>query len=255
MKRKNIYFLVFLGCLIAAGCYIHYYFNNIKPAVKTVSQPMQVAFQSSNAVFVETKLQGWAKINDRFSNKEELLSYGSQIEEILGLEDGVTKEEASDQGFNSLKIIGRISEKLSAEIIFQSLADTNGNDETYLIVNMVDYRGPGFLNLSKEKMVLVFQLFQQEPEINQLMIGFQDGKLSKKSYSDTINGIFSSVGGKISGEVEEENYFSSTGYVPNIEEKLQVGKKDINIQVAMSYDELENKTYIYIGSPLVYSDY
>jgi len=255
MKRRNIYLLVFLGCLISTGCFIHYYFNNIKPAVKIVSQPMQVAFQSSNAIFVETKLQGWAKINDHFSTKEELLSFGSQIEHILGLEDAIIREEVSDQGFNSLKVAGEISDKVTAEIIFQSLTDTNSKDETYLIINMVDSRGPGFLNLSKEKMGSAFRLFQQEPEINQLMIGFQDGKLSKKSYSDTISGIFSSVGGRISGEVEEENYFSSTGYVPNIEEKLKVGQKDINIQVAMSYDELENKTYIYIGSPLVYSDY
>lgn len=255
MKRKEIYILVFLGCLVASGCFINYYYNNIKPAVKTVSQPMQVAFQSSKAIFVETKLQGWAKINDLFSTGEELLSYGSQIEHILGLEDAVIREEASDQGFNSLKITGQISEKLTVEIIFQSLTDTKSKDETYLIVNMVDFRGPGFLNLAKGKMRSAFQVFQQEPEINQLMIGFQEGKLSKKSYSNTINGIFSSVGGRISGEVEEENYFSITGYVPNIEEKLKVGQRDVNIQVAMAYDELENKTYIYIGSPLVYSDY
>ena len=255
VKRKEAYVLALLISLIAAGCFVEYYYHNVKSTVKAVSQPLQVAFQSSKAVFVENKLQGWAKINNNFSSRKELLAYGSKVEHSLGMNDAVVREEASDEGFNSLKIKGEISEKVTAEIIIQSLRDKKSQDETYLIVNMVDYRGPEFLDVSKEKMRAAFNLFEQEPEINQLVIGYQKGKLGKKSYRNTISSIFSAVGGKISGEVEEENYFSKTGYVPSIDEKLKVGRDDVNLQVAMAYDEIENRTYIYIGSPLVYSDY
>jgi hypothetical protein len=255
IKRKELYVLVFLAGLVASGYIINYYYHNVKSTAKTVSQPMQVAFQSSQAIFVENKLQGWAKINDCFSSREELLDYAAKVCEILGMENAVSREEASDEGFNSLKIKGGISEKVTAEIIFQSLMDKKTQDETYLIINMVDFRGPEFLDIAKEKMKSAFQVFEQDPEINQLMIGFRKGRLEKASYQSVINGIFSSVGGKINGEVEEENYFSTTGYISSIHEKLKVGRDDVNIQVAMSFDELENKTYIYIGSPLVYSDY
>ncbi|HHT63322.1 MAG: YwmB family TATA-box binding protein [Bacillota bacterium] len=254
-KRKELFVTVLLATLIAIGVLINYYNNSVDSAVKTVSQPMQVAFQSSKAIFVESKLQGWAKINDHFSSREELLGYGSQVEKAMGLQKNSIREEASDEGFNSLKIKGEITDKITVEIILQSLLDKKSQDETYLIINMVDYRGPEFLDLSKEQMRAAFEIFEQEPEINQLIIGYQKGKLEKKSYQNTISGIFASVGGRISGEIDEENYFSKTGYVPNIEEKLLVGRDEVNIQVAMAYDELENKTYIYIGSPLVYSDY
>jgi len=255
MRRKEIYVIFILAGLIVSGYFINYYYHNVKSAVKTVGQPMQVAFQSSKAIFVENKLQGWAKISNQFASREELLGYGAKIQESLGVKESAIQEEASDEGFNSVRIKGEISEKISAEIILQSLTDKKGQDETYLIINMDDCRGPEFLNISKEKIRAAFQIFGQKPEINQLMIGFQEGKLGKKSYQSLMNGIFSSVGGKISGGVEEENYFSKTGYVPGIEEKLKVGRNDVNIQVAMAYDDLENKTYIYIGSPLVYSDY
>lgn len=255
MKKREVSLIAGLVILMIAGYFANHYYNSVKAAAKTVSQPMQVAFQHSKAVFSETKIQGWTKINDQFSSRQELLGYGEEVKRVLGLADSVTREEASDQGFNSLKLTGQISEKLSVEIIFQSLLDKKKENETYLIINMVDYRGPEFLSLTKEEMQKAFQVFHQKPRINQLMIGFREGKLTKNSYRETINGIFSAIGGRINGEVEEENYFSKTGYVPNMEEKLKIGRKDVNIQVAMAYDELENKTYIYIGSPLVYSDY
>lgn len=256
MRRQVIYSFLFLTFLVAIVSGIYYYNNNVKPTVKTVAKPMEVAFQNANAAFVETKLQGWAKINDLFLTKEELLNNSLKVEKILGLNDDVIREATSEQGFNSFKVIGHIYEKnIKVEVIFQSLMDTKNKNETYLIINMVDSKGPDFFDMTKEILGSAFQVFNQEPEINQLIIGFQDGKLTKKTYDDTINSIFSAVGGKISGEVEEENYFSMTGYVPNIKDKLKIGRDDVNIQVAMAYDELENKTYIYIGSPLVYSDY
>ena len=69
IKKGRIICYCPLATLIAIGVLINYYNNSVDSAVKTVSQPMQVAFQSSKAIFVESKLQGWAKINDHFSSR------------------------------------------------------------------------------------------------------------------------------------------------------------------------------------------
>ncbi|ATW25975.1 YwmB family TATA-box binding protein [Candidatus Formimonas warabiya] len=255
MKKYLLPFLLLLELLAGILIVVNFYLRDINPVMKTVDQPMQAAFESSKSVFSEVKLQGWAKVDEKFCSAPELDHYGGLVENILGAPASLTRERIADEGFHSLQLKGKLSQGQSVEIIFQSLQDKKKDDKTYLIINMVDTRGPESLDWSKEKMVAAFREFQKEPELNQLMVGFKPGKLTKSAYRTLINEIFSSIGGKISGGVEEENYISKTGYVPNIHDKLKVGSNDVNMQVAMSYNELENKTYIYIGSPLVFYDY
>ncbi|MEN3005697.1 YwmB family TATA-box binding protein [Dehalobacterium formicoaceticum] len=255
MKFKRGIFFTFLIGIIAISSFINYYYNSAKPAAKISYPSMEGSFQQSQATFAETKLQGWAKINEKYAAQEELSAFGGQIQGILGIKNPITKEEISEDRFRSLKIKGQIEKNFEAEVVFQSLKDTKNQEETYLIISMVDRRGTGNLKEMEESIHTSFRLFDQQPKINQLLIGFYGGKLSPKSCQNRINEIFSALDGKIIGEVEEENYLSKTGYVPNFEETLKVDQQDLNLQAAMFYDELADRTYLYLGSPLIYADY
>ncbi len=255
MRRKVIYPILFFSCLIVAGYLAIHNFSHTNPVAKPVNQPMQVVFESSQAVFSEMKLQGWSRLNNKFCSLEELTGYANQIQDALGVGSSITRNQASANGFNSIKVKGEISQDLMAEIILQSIWDKKEDKETYLIINISDSNHSDSLVSSKQKMMKAFQVFNQVPKTNQLLIGFKEGVLAKGTWDDLIKQIFLSIGGKINGGVEEGNYISKTGYVPNIGERLKVGESQVNFQVAISYNELEHKTYIYIGSPLVFSDY
>ncbi|MGI6678067.1 MAG: YwmB family TATA-box binding protein [Dehalobacterium sp.] len=253
IKQKK-YFVILIG-MIAFGYSINYYYFSTKPTANITYASMESSLEQLNATFAEAKLQGWGKVQDAFSTPEELASYGAKIQEIMGLMDPITTEDASGDSFRSFKLKGKIAKNYEAEVVFQSLTDTKNLEETYLIISMVDRRGTGFLDEMHEKINRSFQLFDQKPKINQLLISYYPGQLSPQVYHNKINEIFSTLGGSINGEAQEDNYLSKTGYVPNLGESLQVIDQDVNLQVAMFYDEWADRTYLYLGSPLIYADY
>lgn len=250
--KKNLFILCF--CFLAV-IIINPLLKGADPVTKPIEQPMLAAFQASQAVFTEVKLQGWAKINQKFCSIPTLEEYADQVERIMEPSSPLARYRTTDAGFSSLEMKGEITEGLSAEVIFQSLCDGDEENETYLIVNIVDSRGPGNMPTDREKLLNGFREFERVPDMNQLVVGYLKGKLPPKKGIKVIETVFESVGGKINAGVEEASYLSKTGFVPNLHESVLAGSDKTNLQVAMSYNEIEDKTYIYIGTPLVYGDY
>jgi len=259
VKKKKIIIgagTLFLTVIILAGGYlILTLLKPSDPVMKPVNQPMMAAFQAAKAQFCELKIQGWAKLNNKFCTLTELNQYADEVEKFFAPDAPLKRETGSDAGFQSLTLSGPIKSGISAKVIFQSLSDGENENETYLILNFLDSRGAEMLALDRQKMTGVFRIFKSEPEINQLLVGHMEGKLVSSQQNGIIEDIFQAAGGKVYGGVVEEYYISKTGFVPNLIDQVQVGTDRINMQAAMSYNEIDNKTYLYIGSPLVFSDY
>ncbi|PKM82215.1 MAG: hypothetical protein CVU89_06120 [Firmicutes bacterium HGW-Firmicutes-14] len=46
-----------------------------------------------------------------------------------------------------------------------------------------------------------------------------------------------------------------TAYSPKIRQQLTMGEESVNINMAVRYNSLENKTLVYVGSPLITTEY
>lgn len=59
---------------------------------------------------------------------------------------------------------------------------------------------------------------------------------------------------KVFDKVNEEMY-NLYAYNRNMNQYISIGQDKINVNVAFAYNELENMTYVYVGSPIVNYDY
>lgn len=245
---KKYFFLVIIAIL---G--VSFYLNASQEVMQPLDQPLDVAFKASEATFFELKFQGWAEINNKYSTVEELNAYADMVEAALGVQSSGERAIISEESFKSLKMSCAIQEGVVSDITFQSLEGEQC--ETYLIINILSKNDPDNSLVWRQQILTAFQEFDKTPEINTLYVGFIAGEIKNSKCNKIIKDIFKAVGGKIVEGVDEPNYISKTGFVPNLLESVKVADKEVNMQVGASYNDLDERTYLFIGAPLIMENY
>ncbi|MCH5251595.1 MAG: YwmB family TATA-box binding protein [Lachnospiraceae bacterium] len=84
------------------------------------------------------------------------------------------------------------------------------------------------------------------------------GKMVKEDMAELAEELFRSMGGSrvLDSSMDTYgNYYVAYGYTSGIANTKNVNGKNINLNVAMSYNEEENCTEIIMGTPLINSDF
>ena len=81
------------------------------------------------------------------------------------------------------------------------------------------------------------------------------GEIDKEQENKIAKGILKSFQAKEIFNGQNNEHMNVYGYTEILQDYVAIGSEKININVAFSYDEQENITYVYIGSPIVNYDY
>ena len=81
------------------------------------------------------------------------------------------------------------------------------------------------------------------------------GKIDKEQENKIAKGILRSFRAKEIFNGQNDEHMNVYGYTKILQDYVAIGSEKININVAFSYNEQENITYVYIGSPIVNYDY
>ena len=73
--------------------------------------------------------------------------------------------------------------------------------------------------------------------------------------SDLAKDSIVKLNGKIVDEYKDENLISLTGFTDYIDYNILAGEDRINLNIALRYYEYDNKTIIWIGTPIITSGY
>lgn len=90
------------------------------------------------------------------------------------------------------------------------------------------------------------------------MIGTFPNKMNTDIMKEVINKTFYSADGQVIEGMEETEYggmVSLTGYSEKLQNNIQLAGDQINLNVAMRYSNYDDKTYIWIGTPLIATEY
>lgn len=164
------------------------------------------------------------------------------------------KEEIFDIGYNQINYYGYENNQNPLTIILSSY-DNGERGETYLYINLIKREHFFGIDDIIKKVRSIFDLFEQPLEITTCIIGSFDGKLDEKSINNKGIKALKSVKGKIVEEYKDDYLLSYTAYTPIIEKYLEIGNKKVNLNLAIRYNEYEDKTYIWIGTPIITTGY
>jgi len=210
------------------------------------------SFQVTKADFDALNIQAWAQINKKGLSHEDLKNIYSQIVASMKIINNPTINDDYED-FISLYQNETI-DTTSIEIALQSFPTQGQEAGTFLgiQVNSKDFE------TSKNYYQIISELFSNlniKTDIGITVIGTYPGYLREEERYRTIALGFAAVNAQVVEGVNTEELISFSAYTKNCSQYLDVDGKKINLNIAVRYHALDNKTYIHIGAPLIFQEY
>lgn len=96
------------------------------------------------------------------------------------------------------------------------------------------------------------------PELSQkggMIKGHLSGSLSLEQQEQLASRLFHAWGGTIQSEQTTENYYVAYGYTSGISFYKKINGQKINLNLAITYNEISDETTVYLGIPLLKTDF
>ena len=210
---------------------------------------VSAVFLATGAEFSEMRLVGWSLYAERFMKKEEMQLAAAAIAAQLKLTD-ISETGEEEEHWRSYTVRGKNGSR-EYQILLQTLPN-----EAYLLISCYAVDSPeAFAALNESLRLLVSQAESAEGEVNSLLIGSIKGRLSDSETEKRAAAAFAAAGVRLVEKANENNYFSATGYTASLSDFVVSGSNRVNIQIAFDYNERSDKTYVYLGHPLVFDDF
>lgn len=216
---------------------------------------LQSAFFSSGAKFVNSEVYVWSDIDEQNQSKEKLLNLAGQLEIDLSIvkNSAYTKQSVEKPLIDKTEIKGVCADGKSVNIIAQQSRDNlqKSNISINVINRMTTQDINDTVNIIKER----FKSFKLKPKVNTCIIGCFDGKLDYEEMSSICENILKGSKAKKIDSIYDNNLLSISAYSPYIDNNIEVEGKKINMNIALRYNAYEDKTYIWLGTPVITIEY
>lgn len=232
------------------------------------------SFKATGANFLEMNMNFNSKINDQYLNKEQLSTLGLELVEALNIQGKLVNDNqffelnnnadeklysfslSEGNNYNQLVICGQDDANRTITAIVVSYKDISlGTEETDLYIDVIEYQEIENLEPLKTKIEDIYDKYNKKSKISTCITGTFKGKLSSSEIYKKISIALQTVDGyKVEGLVDD-NLTSISAFTSNITEYLYTGNKKMNLNIAMRYNEYEDSTYIWIGTPIITTGY
>ncbi len=125
----------------------------------------------------------------------------------------------------------------------------------YLLVNIVFYRDSEAVYHYKEVLDKMYEKRGLEADIKTSIISSVKGNLDLKNKNDIADNILKEIDCEIISENRTNDLFTIYGYSKNIDDYISISGKKVNVNIAVSYDEINDKTLFYFATPIYNADY
>lgn len=210
----------------------------------------------------EICISGWVKFNNRYMDMIELKEYAEGLMQNLKASSYTTLQSQDSDLVRQLKLgldfdYTDVSMTLTLNNgLYRSSGEKLNNYETYIVINVVLFEND--INeadiLYKAIEGFLSQLASTH-HIYKTYVATIPGDIGIRKMNRVCKKIFREFDGKVIERISFDNMVSKTGYTDNIDDYLIIQDKKINLNVALRYNEYENKTIIWIGMPIISTTY
>lgn len=222
-------------------------------AEKLVS--LDAVFKASGCEWMQLNVNGWAMLNYSDCPMDRMKEIVLKAAEFFNLEAGYDIFTNENDFMRQANISGITSEGDLVNVIISCELSSGRKEETYIVVDIISKdRNRQSKELVKRQEEF-FESLAAEANISTTFTGTFAHEFNSKEQEKLCVGIFESVEGEISQVLNEDGLLSMAGYSPRIRNKLDTGEGAINLQVAMRYSSYWGKTFIWLGSPIITTEY
>lgn len=250
-----------------------------KEAIVEEKNVLVNAFESSGAKFIEANVNTALHIPDTFWDIEDMeiiakeliddFDLSGTIKDIsdqqqydpyliekrnMDFKDTIFIEKVSQIGYNQFRVIARQKDGKFTVFILHS-TNFDGNKQAHIIIDIVQNKGYKDIVEVSKRSKKILQKYGGSIETTLCFVGNYPQEMSKDENLKKIQDIAKFLKAKKVEEVIEESYISTTLYTPLIADSITYQQKTVNLHLAMRYNAYEDKTYLWLATPLITTTY
>ncbi len=212
------------------------------------------AFLATNSGCIETRLQVTADYGSGFlteHDKQALLEY-------LAGALGIQMREAASMTENEISQIYTYTKQAKqAETIFKVVTLKGNSSRTYLYTELIIYEDTQYdiLEYRDEILKAFYELGVIRVETTLQFLGAYDGQMSMSEWDRIADRMIEKLNGKVVYENRDPDLYTIYAYSALLPEYIKSNGKQVNIQVAMRYEQDNDRTVVYLATPVIRMDW
>ncbi len=251
--------------ILSIGLIIILAFINSAYAEKTNLKDEELfikAFEETGADFFRLNLNFNGTIYELYKDEEQLKIMMEHISKELGLKEleintNNENEEYMNvhtETFSSSQLVAYgkdENDNLITVVLYSYFDKEKSSGETSIVMDITRDKDYTKIKEIIKNIDNLYKSYNIKTEITYCIIGTFRAELNRDNMLKKATRVLSVANGeKIEGLVEDD-IVSISAYSPNIDRFIYTGNKKMNLNIALSNNEYEGKTYIIMGYPII----
>lgn len=253
MKKTAV--LSFLLLFLIVFSALLYYINSRNDSGHT-GEALSNAFNESGAAAVSSEVYIWGR-PEECNNINDIRQLAEEFLPVLGLRssDMEKSNTISNYRIQKLELTG-ITDRgrvISLTIQIVKMGEDAG-DKSVTVSIVQDLSGEG-LDDVRQSVEKVFKKHKIDTKVNYCITGSFNGKLDTQSMNEAGIRIFNRIEAKKVHGIRDRNLISVSAYSPLMGDAIKVNGQKSNLNLAIRYNSYEDKTYIWLATPVITTEY
>ena len=213
------------------------------------------SFKESKSKFKSFNVSYNGSIKNKFMNFKELDQISKEVTESIGIREDY-REVTEESKMNRISIYGQVDGNKNITLVCYSYLDSkHGKGETTVFIDINESKDYAKLEETTRKVSKALEKQKIKAKITSCIVGSYKGKLSSEYKVDIVESLIKTTKSVEVESLNNNHLISYSLYTKSIDNYIYSGRKKINLNIAINYDEYRDQTNIFIASPIITMGY
>ena len=199
---------------------------------------------------LDTYIEGYGKFGVCYLTQEEKEKLVKNIASALGITSSYGLATVYEEEVNTTVLS---NESVNGSVTIKAI--TQEPQAQYVYVNITVYNNIDCAVSYRELMEGMFDAMGIQGNVNMNLVGSLEGALNSTEKNELADGLLDRLGAKVVTENRDSDIFTIYAYSKGAGSYITIGGNKINMNIAIGYDEEQNRTKVYLASPVNSLDY
>ena len=245
MKRA-MYAVIVLWAVLTAV-----YMTNMGRAKKvSISTAFTDSVDGEEWCELDTYIEGYGKFGVCYLTQEEKERLVENIASALGITSSYGLATVYEEEVNTTVLS---KESVNGSVTIKAI--TQEPQAQYVYVNITVYNNIDCAVSYRELVEGMFDAMGIQGNVNMNLVGSLEGALNSTEKNELADGLLDRLGAKVVTENRDSDIFTIYAYSKGAGSYITIGGNKINMNIAIGYDEEQDRTKVYLASPINSLDY
>lgn len=208
-------------------------------------------FMNMDSIPESYSINAWINVNNNKCDDAWLKQFSNDVAKAMHIEQPPYRYDVVDDG-DQHRINIYDNNKIHVSV---GLLNDDAKAQNYIMVNA--YGGIEDVRLEDIAQSIEQNLKQYSGDIHMSIAlkGYIKGRIGQQKLDELSSGVFKALDAKYVEGVKSEMLSSTTAYSPLIKHHINIGDQKANIQLAVRYNSYNNRTYVWLGMPVITVEY